>query len=61
VEAIMSQARILFLAANPSNTTALALDQECAAVEHELRIAPHRDFELASRWVVRTSHAAARR
>jgi hypothetical protein len=44
---------ILFLAANPSTTTRLALDEECAAIERELRMTPHRDdFELRSRWAV---------
>src|SRR5262249_47900626 len=37
---------------NPTSTSALALDHECAAVERELRLAPHRDFELLSRWAV---------
>src|SRR4051812_6625667 len=45
--------RILFLAANPSDTSPLALDQECAAIERELRMAAHRDdFELCSKWAV---------
>lgn len=48
----MYQGRILFVAANPSNTGKLALDQEYAAIEHELRLAPHRDFELLSKWAV---------
>ena len=44
---------ILFLAANPSGTTRLALDEECAAIEREIRLAPGRDdFDFRSRWAV---------
>jgi hypothetical protein len=48
----MSSVRILFLAANPSTTAKLALDEECAAIERELRLAEHRDFQFVSRWAV---------
>ena len=44
---------ILFLAANPSDTTRLALDEECAAIERELRLTTGRDdFDFRSRWAV---------
>src|SRR4051812_22758694 len=44
---------ILFLAANPDGASQLALDQEYAAIDSELRLAPNReDFELCSRWAV---------
>jgi hypothetical protein len=44
---------ILFLAANPSRTTRLALDEQCAAIERELRMtAGHHDLDLHSRWAV---------
>jgi hypothetical protein len=44
---------ILFLAANPSNTSPRALDQECAAIERELRMTGHRDdFDFRSKWAV---------
>ncbi len=44
---------ILFLAANPSDTTRLALDEECAAIERELRMTTGRDdFDFRSRWAV---------
>jgi hypothetical protein len=44
---------ILFLAANPRGTDKLALDEECAAIEQELRLAAGRDdFEFRSRWAV---------
>ena len=44
---------ILFLAANPSETTRLALDEECAAIERELRMTTGRDdFEFRSKWAV---------
>jgi hypothetical protein len=44
---------ILFLAANPRDTPQRALDEECKAIEHELRLTSGRDaFELVSRWTV---------
>jgi CHAT domain len=44
---------ILFLAANPDGTTRLALEEECAAIERELRMAPGRDdFDFRSKWAV---------
>jgi WD40 repeat protein len=44
---------ILFLAANPTGTTRLALDEECAAIEQELRLTAGRDdFEFRSKWAV---------
>jgi len=44
---------ILFLAANPSGTSRLALEEECAAIKHELRMTAHRDdFEFRSEWAV---------
>ena len=44
---------ILFLAANPSGTSPLALDEECAAIERELRMTPGRDdFDFRSKWAV---------
>jgi len=50
---------ILFLAANPASTSPLALDQECAAIERELRMSAHRDdFELRSKWAVSVDELA---
>jgi predicted phosphodiesterase len=44
---------ILFLAANPRGTSRVALDEECAAIERELRMTSGRDdFDFRSRWVV---------
>src|SRR4029079_9429361 len=44
---------ILFLAANPSGTTRLALEEECAAIERELRrTTGSDDFDFRSRWAV---------
>jgi hypothetical protein len=44
---------ILFLAANPCDTSELALGKECAAIERELRVTPHRhDFSFHSKWAV---------
>jgi hypothetical protein len=48
-----SRSVILFLAANPVGTIPRALDQECAAIERELKLTPGRDdFELRSKWAV---------
>ena len=47
-------AKVLFLAANPSSTSKLALDEEIRAIEAKLRSAEHRDaFALVSRWATR--------
>lgn len=43
---------ILFLASNPSDTTRLALDEECAAIERELLMAPGRELDFRSKWAV---------
>jgi hypothetical protein len=49
----MTKHRILFLAANPSKNSRLALDEECAAIERELRMTAHRDdFDFRSKWAV---------
>jgi len=54
-----ARALILFLAANPSGTSQLALDQECAAIERELQMTPDRDkFEFRSKWVVSVDELA---
>ena len=46
--------KILFLAANPSGTTQLALDEECRQITEKIRAAAHRDsLELITRWAVR--------
>lgn len=50
---------ILFLAANPSGISPLALDAECAAVERELKLSSHRDdFEFRSKWAVSVDELA---
>jgi hypothetical protein len=44
---------IIFFAADPSATSRLALGEECAAVERELRMTACRDaFEFHTRWAV---------
>jgi hypothetical protein len=43
---------ILFLAANPSSTSELALGKECDVIQRVLRGARHRDFDFQSRWAV---------
>jgi hypothetical protein len=48
-----SRHTILFLPTNPGGTTGLALDEECSAIEHELRMTPGRDdFDFRSKWAV---------
>lgn len=50
---------VLFVAADPFGCTPLALDQECAAIERELRMTAHRDdFDLRSRWAVNVDDLA---
>jgi hypothetical protein len=45
--------RVLFLTADPRGATRLAHDEECAAIEHELRLTLGRDeFEFRSKWAV---------
>lgn len=44
---------ILFLAANPRTSNLLPLAEECAEIQRELKMAPHRDdFQFESRWAV---------
>jgi hypothetical protein len=46
--------KILFLAANPTRTSRLALDEECCQITAKIREAAHRDsLELISCWAVR--------
>lgn len=47
--------KILFLAANPSSETRLALDKECREIENKIQASEHRDsLELLSKWAVRS-------
>ena len=49
----MPRSMILFLAANPAGTRPRALDEECAAIERELKLTAARDdFEFRSKWAV---------
>jgi CHAT domain len=50
----MTKLKILFLAANPTDTTALRLDKECREVGTSIRLAERDLVELVSRWAVRT-------
>jgi len=51
-----SMIKILFLAANPSDTTRLRLDEESRAIDQALRQAEFRDmFEVKQHWAVRVS------
>src|SRR6516225_1021412 len=46
--------RILFLAANPKDSSQLRLDEEIREIHAKIRAAEFRDsFELVSRWAVR--------
>jgi hypothetical protein len=50
---IMTQ-KILFLAANPTNETRLALDKECREIETKIWASEHREsLELLTKWAVR--------
>jgi len=51
-----SRIRILFLAANPSNTTRLRLDAEIRSIDQALREAQFRDrFDIRQHWAVRVA------
>ncbi len=51
-----SPVRILFLAANPSNTDPLRLDQEVRTIDERLQSSKHRDrFQIHQHWAVRVS------
>jgi len=48
--------KILFLGANPSNTTRLRLDQEIRAIDEALRQSEFRDrFDIEQQWAVRVA------
>jgi len=52
--------KILFLAANPTNTTRLALDLEVKEITTKLRMAPYgHQFEIATEWAVRADEIQA--
>jgi CHAT domain-containing protein len=49
-----SRIRILFLAANPIDTTRLAIDREAREIEQQLQLAKHREaMSFRSAWAVR--------
>lgn len=53
-EATDKPVTVLFLAANPRDTTRLALDEEARDIEAKIRAAEHRDLlQLETRWAVR--------
>ena len=46
--------RVLFLAANPTGTKSLALDEECREIEQKIRAADYRDaLDFVQKWAVR--------
>jgi hypothetical protein len=48
--------KILFLAANPSDTTQRKLDQEVRSIDEKLRQTEYRDnFDIKQHWAVRVS------
>ena len=50
----MKKIKILFLAANPTNTSTLGLDEEIRAITQKIRAsAYHKNLELVSAWAVR--------
>ncbi|HYH64748.1 MAG TPA: CHAT domain-containing protein [Urbifossiella sp.] len=52
--------RILFLAANPADTSALRLGEEARAIRERLRAAQHRDqFAVEQEWAVRVGDLQA--
>lgn len=52
----MEKIKIVFLAANPKDTTTLRLGEEVREIEEALRRAKHRDrFELLQQWALRVA------
>jgi AAA-like domain/CHAT domain len=52
---IHSPTKILFLAANPKNTTQLRLDEEIREIQQSLKLAKDRDqFQVSQNWATRT-------
>jgi CHAT domain-containing protein len=50
----VDKVRILFLAANPTGTTPLKLDEEAREIDKKIQAAAHREsLELITRWAVR--------
>src|SRR5512135_1466343 len=50
----MNKIKILFLAANPTGTQPLQLDEEIRQITAKVRVAEYREFlELVSRWALR--------
>ena len=47
------QIKILFLAANPSATAKLRIDEEARAIDQALRLAEYRNFDIISHWALR--------
>ncbi len=45
--------KILFLAANPTETARLRIDEEARAIDQALRLAEYRNFALLTHWAVR--------
>lgn len=46
--------KVLFLAANPTTTTRLTLDEEMRAIEERIQLSEHRDrLRVVSKWAVR--------
>jgi hypothetical protein len=53
-EQSMSKIKVLFLAANPTSTISLRLDEEMRAITEKIRISEHRDLiDVVSAWAVR--------
>ena len=56
MNAAARKVKILFLAANPSDTTRLRLDQEVRSIDQALRQADYREaFDLEQHWAVRAA------
>jgi CHAT domain len=54
-EQSMAKIKVLFLAANPTSTISLSLDEEMRAITEKIRISEHRDLiDVVSAWAVRS-------
>lgn len=56
LQAIPQKITVLFLAANPSGTSQLSLDEESRSIQEKIRLSEYRDsIHFESRWAVRPS------
>ena len=56
LKAVPNHITVLFLAANPTNTPQLRLDEEARAIQNKIRLSDYREsVKFESRWATRSS------